>query len=483
VGRARDLHRCGECGAVSLRWAGRCPTCGAWNALVEEPGPDVSGTCADAAAAERLAARQPAAPVELAGVDLEASAPIETGIGELDRVLSGGLLPGSVTLLGGPPGIGKSTLLLQCLSSATGRGVPSMLVAAEESGPQVRRRAERLGAAAPGLQLLVTTDLRDVCAAVGEHRPRLVVVDSIQTLADPAVGPAAGTLAQVRECAAALVRLARERETAVVLAGHVTKEGALAGPRALEHVVDSVLEFEGERHHALRLLSATKHRFGGTDELGVFEMTRRGLVGIADPSGLLLSDRHAGVAGSVVVPVLEGRRSFLVELQALVSRSSAASSRRSAEGLRPGRLALLLAVLERRLRVDLREFDVFASIVGGIRVAEPSADLGLALALVSAVSGAAIAPDVVACGEVGLSGEVRQVRNIGRRLGEASRLGFRRAVVPMSAPAPGGETGTGSGAGTGPGAESGSGAAGGRGMELLRVRTVADAVDRLLLAG
>jgi DNA repair protein RadA/Sms len=374
--------------------------------------------------------------VPLSEVDLAAEPTRPTGIGELDRVLGGGLVPGSVTLLGGEPGIGKSSLLLQAVAALARAGCRCLLVTAEESASQVRRRADRLGAVATGLHLLAETGLPEVLAAVDEVRPDLLVVDSIQTVIDPQVGAAPGTISQVRECAGRLVRQAKERSLTTVLVGHVTKDGALAGPRALEHLVDTVLGFEGDRHHALRLLRADKHRFGSTAELGVFEMTDAGLLGVPDPSGLFLADRHPGIAGSVVVPTLEGHRPLLVEVQALVARSQLPSPRRGAIGLDQRRLVLLLAVLDRRTELGFGNADVHASVVGGVRLVEPGADLAVALALASARTGVPVPDDVVACGEIGLGGELRQVGATPRRLAEAARLGFRRAVVPASAPDP-----------------------------------------------
>jgi DNA repair protein RadA/Sms len=375
-----------------------------------------------------------AAIVELSAIDTACTPPMPTGVRELDRVLGGGLIPGSVTLIGGEPGIGKSTLLLQCLAGLAGAGHPGLLVAGEESPAQVRRRADRIGVATDGVRVLADTDLDTVLAAIAELVPPVVVIDSIQTLTDASIGSGAGTVAQVRECSAALVQAAKSTGVAILLVGHVTKDGALAGPRALEHVVDTVLSFEGDRHHAVRLLSAGKHRFGATGELGVLEMTERGLIGVDDPSGMLLAERRPGIPGSVVIPLAEGPRPILIEMQALVARSALANPRRSAQGIGSGRLALLVAVIEQRLGLSLREMDVFASVVGGAKVSETAADLGLGLALVSAATDIALPADLVACGEVGLGGEVRQVARMERRLGEAKRLGFRRAVVSASSP-------------------------------------------------
>ena len=371
-------------------------------------------------------------PAPIDSIDASIGAPVATGIAELDRVLGGGLVPGSVTLLGGEPGIGKSTLLLQLLAAAQGK---TLYVTAEESAQQVRLRAERLGALKDSLWLLPEMSLPHIVRAIDDVQPTLVVVDSIQTVADPELGSTPGSVVQVRGCAHRLVQEAKRRNLPVVLVGHVTKEGGLAGPRVLEHVVDTVLSFEGERHHALRLLRAAKHRFGPTNELGLFEMTEAGLVGVPDASSLFLADRRTGVPGSVVVPTLEGQRPLLVELQALTNPlSGGVQPRRSAQGVDHGRLSMLLAVLERRARVSLAQHEVYASVVGGIKLNEPGADLGLCLALVSAITNTPLPADLVVCGEVGLAGEVRQVGHISHRITEAARLGFTRAIVPGNSP-------------------------------------------------
>ncbi|MBA3653000.1 MAG: DNA repair protein RadA [Actinobacteria bacterium] len=419
--KVRTRHRCTECQATAPRWTGRCNDCGAWNSIVEDVG---AATGVGAAASVG----------RLSNVGGDSAAPIATGIDELDRVLGGGLVPGSVTLLGGEPGIGKSTLLLQALGAVAAGGRSALLVSAEESAQQVRLRAERLGAAPPDLWLAAETDLARVLAAAGEVLPDVMVVDSIQTIADAELPSAQGSVVQVQACAHALVALAKQRGTSVVLVGHVTKDGSLAGPRALEHLVDTVLSFEGERHHALRLLRAVKHRFGATGELGLFEMGEAGLVGVPDPSGLFLGDRQHGSPGSAVVPAIEGRRPLLVEIQALVVPSSLSQPRRSAQGLDGGRLSLLLAVLARRAYTGVGNADVYASAVGGVRIVEPAADLALSLAIASSINDRALPDDLVACGEVGLAGEVRQVAHLERRLAEAARLGFRRALVPPSTP-------------------------------------------------
>ena len=384
----------------------------------------------------RVASSAASRPVPIADVDVDRSGPRPTGLGELDRVLGGGLVAGSVTLLGGEPGIGKSTLLLQALAAMASGGDKALLVTAEESARQVRLRAERLDALVPALHLAAEGALPAILGHLAELRPDVVVVDSIQTISDPELGSVPGSVTQVRECAQRLVVAAKELGVRIVLVGHVTKDGSLAGPRVLEHVVDTVLSFEGDRHHALRLLRAVKHRFGPSEELGLFEMGERGLVGVPDASGLLLTDRRCGVPGSVVVPTMDGHRPLLVEVQALVSPSKLPQPRRSAQGLDHGRLTLLLAVLARRAGLGaFGDSDVYASAVGGVRVAEPGADLALALALVSSLTDRPLPSDLVALGEVGLGGELRQAVQMPRRLAEAARLGFRRAVVPVSAPA------------------------------------------------
>lgn len=463
--RARSIHRCTDCGGATSRWVGRCPACGAWNTLVEEL--DVPTAAGPGGSAGPAPGRPGGGdrPVLVRDVSASGLRPSRTGLDELDRVLDGGLVPGSVTLVAGEPGIGKSTLLLQALGAMADRGRRCLLVSGEESKTQVQSRARRLGTLADTLWVVSETCLPDILAAISEVEPDVCVVDSIQTLFDPALESAAGSVAQVRHCAARLVEAAKREVgagpgTAVVLVGHVTKEGAIAGPRVLEHVVDTVLSFEGDRHHGLRLLRAVKHRFGPTGELGLFEMGSEGLSAVADPSAHLLGDRRPGIPGAVVLPAMEGARPLLVEVQSLVvPAASSAPARRSTQGLDAGRLPLLLAVLDRRAGLDLSGLEVYVSVVGGVKVTEPAADLAVIMALASAYSGFSLPVDTVAFGEVGLGGELRQVVHAPRRLAEAARLGFRRAVVPASvkeAPA---------------------------GLELVKVRTVFDAVDQLGPAG
>ena len=354
-----------------------------------------------------------------------------TGIAEFDRVLDGGLVPGSVTLLSGEPGIGKSTLLLQIAAAWSGR---ALYVSAEESAQQVRLRAERLGAANPNTFLVSAMSLGDIVNAVDKVKPSLVIVDSVQTIADETIESAPGSVTQVRECAFRLVQEAKARNASVILVGHVTKDGNIAGPRLLEHVVDTVISFEGDRLHPLRMVRAIKHRFGTTNELGLFEMTESGLLGVPDASNMLLNDRQQGVAGSVVVPTIDGQRPMLVEVQALTTKVAAGMTpRRSSQGLESSRLAMLLAVLERRTAAAFSNLEVYVSVVGGLKLSDPGSDLGFCLALVSAALDKPARAHLAAIGEVGLGGEVRHVNHLERRVSEAERMGFTEILVPASA--------------------------------------------------
>ncbi len=423
--RAKLVHVCSECGTSHPKWAGRCAGCGDWNTLVEDV--EVAGT-----ADEPVAASSRPGPTRIGDVGTEHGDPVPTRIAELDRVLGGGLVAGSVTLLGGEPGIGKSTLLLQLLGGWTG---PTLYVTAEESAQQVKRRAERLGATRDDLWLHAETSLPHVLEAIDRIRPELVVIDSIQTVSDPGLGSLPGSVGQVRGCAQRLVNEAKERDVSIVLVGHVTKDGGLAGPRVLEHVVDTVLQFEGDRHHALRLLRASKHRFGPTNELGLFEMATTGLLAVPDASSLFLADRRTGVPGSAVVPTMEGQRPIVVEVQALASPSvPGVPPRRSALGLDGARLSMLMAVLGRRSRVQVGDHDVYSSTAGGVKLSEPGLDLGVCLAVVSAIRDQPLPSDLAMFGEVGLGGELRQVGQAQRRFTEAARLGFRRVVAPSNSP-------------------------------------------------
>ncbi|HUR76414.1 MAG TPA: DNA repair protein RadA [Acidimicrobiales bacterium] len=425
MAKTRAIYRCQSCGAAHPKWAGQCGYCQEWNTLVEEAeGPRSTAAYAGPAAKA----------VPLTSVDASEAQARPTWVGEFDRVLGGGLVPGSVTLLGGEPGIGKSTLTLQLLGSIARSGRRGLLVSAEESPQQVQLRAGRLGAQHDGVWIVAETSMPAILGAVADVQPDLLVVDSIQSVFDPDLDSSPGSVTQVRECAHALVLAAKASGVATILVGHVTKEGALAGPRVLEHVVDTVLSFDGDRHHALRLLRAAKHRFGATGELGLFEMREEGLVALEDPTELLLGDRRPDLAGSCVVPIMEGRRTLLVEVQALVSPTSAPMPRRAVQGIESSRLATMLAVLERNSSFRFGDKDVYVSAVGGVRVNEPAGDLGVAIALASTSSETQVPADVVAIGEVGLGGEIRRVGHMERRLAEAARLGFARAIVPAATP-------------------------------------------------
>jgi DNA repair protein RadA/Sms len=429
--RATSTYRCQECGFASPK-PGTCPDClragGAYVQLVEE-------RAAPRAAARRTGAPAATRPQPLRDVVLERGDRLATGIAELDRVLGGGVVRGSLVLIGGDPGIGKSTLLLQAARALAKARPPVLYVSAEESAAQVKLRADRLGIAGDGLLLWAENDLNAVQAALDDVKPQTLVVDSIQTVFLPDLESAPGSVAQVRECAARLMTQAKGRGLATFLVGHVTKDGAIAGPRVLEHLVDTVLYFEGEQHHAYRVLRAVKNRFGSTNEIGVFEMAERGLVEVTNPSGFFLSERPVDAPGSVVVASLEGTRPMLLELQALVSRASFGTPRRTVLGADYNRVCVLLAVLEKRGSLPIGNQDVFVSVAGGGRVVEPAADLAIVAAAASSYLERPLPGDVVVLGEVGLTGEVRAVAGVEVRLRAAAQLGFRSAVVPRSAAA------------------------------------------------
>ena len=418
---ARAAYRCTDCGWQAARWAGRCGECQAWGTVSEVGAPRLRAVAAGPVTG-------PARPI--GEVDVAAARARPTGLAELDRVLGGGLVPGAVLLLAGEPGVGKSTLLLEVAARVARPDAPTLYVTAEESAEQVRLRAERVGALAPHLYLAAETDLAAVLGHVEDVRPAVLVVDSVQTVTTAGADGAAGGVAQVREVAAALTRVAKERGISTVLVGHVTKDGAVAGPRTLEHLVDVVLHFEGDRHARLRLVRAVKNRYGATDEVGCFDLGDGGLVGLADPSGLFLSRHGEPVPGTCVTVTLEGRRPLVAEVQALVATGTPGSPRRATSGLDASRVAMVLAVLERRGNVRVGTSDVYAATVGGVRLGEPATDLAVALAVAGAAGDATLPGDVVAVGEVGLAGEVRPVSGVPRRLAEAARLGFRVALVP-----------------------------------------------------
>ncbi len=409
---------CSECGATAGSWLGRCPGCGAFGTLVEE----LHGTDG------RPARGTPRVPERLGDVRVSEAARLLTGVPELDRVLGGGLVPASLVLVGGEPGVGKSTLLLAALGAIARSGRSALLVTGEESVAQVRLRAERLGGA-DDVSILAETELESVCATLERDRPAVCVIDSVQTLHAAELGSAPGSVAQVREAAARLLRVAKQSGVATVLVGHVTKDGAVAGPRVLEHLVDCVLQFEGDRYHAHRILRAVKNRFGSTNELGVFEMTSTGLVGVPDPS-TVFGTTHAREIGAAVAVTLEGTRPLLLEIQALVSRTDLAMPRRVGTGVDPKRLAMIVAVLARHAGVPLGTADVFVNVAGGVRIDEPGADLGIAFAIASAARGAPLVDGVAAFGELGLTGRLRPAAQAERRLEECAKLGVEVAVVP-----------------------------------------------------
>ncbi|WP_433290264.1 DNA repair protein RadA [Pseudonocardia sp. CA-142604] len=422
---ARGGYRCVECGHLAAQWVGRCPSCQAWGSLEE------SAPVAAAPARKRVAAGAPTAPARrIADVALDSARSRPTGVSELDRVLGGGLVPGSVVLLAGEPGVGKSTLLLEVAAKAASAG-RVLYVTGEESAGQVRLRAERTGAVHDELYLAAESDLGAIVGHIDELRPDLLVVDSVQTMSTGDADGSPGGVTQTRAVTVALTGLAKERGLPVLLVGHVTKDGAIAGPRVLEHLVDVVLAFEGDKHSTLRMVRGVKNRFGPADEVGCFELRDQGIVGMPDPSGLFLA-RFGGppVPGTAVTVVMDGRRPLPAELQALVTGKDIPSPRRAVSGLDNARIAMLLAVLEKRAGVRLHDAEVYAATVGGMRVVEPAADLALALAITSARRDVALPPDVVVLGEIGLAGEVRRVTGLDRRLAEAARLGFTHALVP-----------------------------------------------------
>ena len=429
MAKTKTAFFCTECGNETARWQGQCPACGDWNTLAEELKPkQAKSRSAPRRAPGRTASA--AAPARLRSVESGATARWPTGIPELDFVLGGGVVPGSLILLGGEPGIGKSTLLLQVAARLESGGRRTLYVSGEESAAQVRLRADRLGAGAGDVVFLGETDLGSILSTAEEVQPDVLVVDSIQTTYTGDLDGAPGNVTQVRECAARLQRLAKETGTAVCLVGHVTKGGTVAGPRTLEHIVDTVLYFEGSRSLDHRVLRANKNRFGGVDEIGVFRMTAEGLEAVESPSELFLGERSGGVSGSAVVSSLEGTRPLLVEVQALCSRSAYGAPQRVATGFDRKRLSLLLAVLEKRAGLAFGDQDVFLNAVGGVRLREPAADAGVVAALASGLLDRTIPPDALFVGEVGLGGELRAVGQLERRLAEAERLGFRTAYVP-----------------------------------------------------
>jgi DNA repair protein RadA/Sms len=426
VAKVKTNFICQQCGVSSHAYLGRCPGCGAWNSMIE--------TIEERPQPARVGVRRPAElPQPLTALGATAVDRISVPISELDRVLGGGLVPGTLVLIGGDPGIGKSTLVLQAAAALAGVKGPVLYVSAEESAQQIRLRADRLGVRSGEVLVLSGTDLDEILASASAVSPSLLIVDSIQTVSVDDITSAAGSVSQVRECTARLMQWGKSRDIPIFIIGHVTKEGAIAGPRVLEHMVDAVLYLEGERHGHFRVLRAVKNRFGSTDEVGVFEMAESGLREVRNPSEAFLEERNETATGSSVAVTVEGTRPILVEVQALTTPSAFGLPRRSANGLDAGRLQLLVAVLQKRVGLGLGGQDVYANVVGGMRIGEPAADLAVALAIASSFRDRPIDSRLVAIGEIGLSGELRSVGQVERRLGEARRLGFDKAIIPASA--------------------------------------------------
>jgi DNA repair protein RadA/Sms len=424
MARAKAVYLCSECGGQSLKWQGQCPHCQAWNTLIEG--------VAEAAPSNRFSVGGDSAPVRsIAEIDAVDVPRFSSGLAEFDRVLGGGLVAGGVILLGGDPGIGKSTLLLQSLGALASER-RALYISGEESGAQIALRARRLGVSGGDLQVLAEIQLERIQRALEAHKPDIAVIDSIQTLYSEALTSAPGSVAQVRECAAQLTRFAKQSGVTVILVGHVTKEGALAGPRVLEHIVDTVLYFEGDTHSSYRLVRAIKNRFGAVNELGVFAMTERGLKGVNNPSALFLSQHRDPVAGSCVMVTQEGSRPLLVEIQALVDDAHAPNPRRLSVGLEQNRLALLLAVLHRHAGIAAHDQDVFINAVGGVKITEPAADLAVLCAIQSSLRARPLPRGLVVFGEVGLAGEIRPAPRGQERLREAAKLGFALALIPKA---------------------------------------------------
>ena len=446
--KTKTIYTCTECGGQTLKWQGQCPHCTVWNTLVE--------TVAEKTTSRFQALTEPSKLQKLSQVDGQEEQRRSTGIGELDRVLGGGLVRGAVVLLGGDPGIGKSTLLLQALSLMDA-SCNAVYVSGEESPQQIAMRARRLAVAPDSLNLLAEIQLEKILSVLAAQKPDVAVIDSIQTVYSEALQSAPGSVAQVRECAAQLTRFAKTSGTAILLIGHVTKEGALAGPRVLEHMVDAVLYFEGDTHSSFRLVRAIKNRFGAVNELGVFAMTDRGLRGVSNPSALFLSQHGTQVPGSCVMVTQEGSRPLLVEIQALVDEAHAPNPRRLTVGLEQNRLAMLLAVLHRHAGIAAFDQDVFVNAVGGVKIDEPAADLPVLLAIVSSLKSKPLPEKLVAFGEIGLAGEIRPVQRGQERLREAAKLGFRLAIIPKANAPKGGI----------------------EGMEVMTVERVEEAIARL----
>ena len=424
---AKNVFTCQSCGWQSPKWLGKCPECNSWNTFAEE---DYAQIEVKAKSRSALYQRDP---VLLKDVQIKESSRIKTGINELDRVLGGGIVPGSVVLLGGDPGVGKSTISLQVSNQLSKSGHTVLYVSGEESVAQTKLRAKRLGKAhEDSIYIVNQTDLSYIVEHIQKIKPQVVIIDSIQVMFDPRISSSPGSVSQVRECAGLLTQLAKTTEIAIFIIGHVTKEGTIAGPRVLEHIVDTVLYFEGDRFSVYRIVRAVKNRFGSTNEIGVFEMAAEGLREVKNPSQIFLSERPTDVSGSVVTSVVEGSRPLLVEIQALVSKSSFGYARRRAQGFDYNRLSLLLAVLEKRVGLHLEAEDVYVNVAGGIKVEDPAADLAVAVAVASAFREQLVMPETAVLGEIGLAGEIRSISQAGLRINEAHKLGFKHCVLPKN---------------------------------------------------
>ena len=427
---ARTVYACQQCGAQARKWLGKCPDCGAWNSYVEERERAV-GSHQTTVSRAGLKLRD-AHPVSFAEIETQVDVREVTGIEEFDRVLGGGIVPGSLVLIGGAPGIGKSTLLIAVADKLSKLYGKVLYISGEESERQIKLRGERLGLNPDSLFLLAETNLEKIFDEINRLEPRAIIVDSVQTVYSEKIESAPGSVSQVREAAGQFLLLAKNLTVPVFLIGHITKEGSIAGPKALEHIVDTVLYFEGERYHNHRILRAAKNRFGAANELGIFEMTGQGLVGVPNPSELFLSERPLGVSGSAVLAAMEGTRPMLVEIQALVSSSKYGTGRRTTQGIEINRVALLVAMLEKRVGLMMSGDDIFVNLVGGMSLDEPATDLGIVAAVVSSFRNIPINPHTIVFGELGLAGEVRATSQANFRLREAARLGFRRAVIPQN---------------------------------------------------
>jgi len=426
--KTKTVFNCSNCGYQSPKWLGRCPDCGSWNSFAEE------NYAAPAARVNDRISLYRDEPVLLKDVAASDASRFKTGLEEMDRVLGGGIVEGSVTLIGGDPGVGKSTISLQVSNQLASRGISVLYVSGEESLMQTKLRAQRLGGAQKheNLYIVNQTDLSLITEYIKKLKPQVAIIDSIQVLFEPSISSSPGSVSQVRECAGILTQLAKSSSTSIFIIGHVTKEGAIAGPRVLEHIVDTVLYFEGDRFSIYRILRAVKNRFGSTNEIGVFEMTSAGLAEVKNPSEIFLSERPKDVSGSVVVSVLEGSRPLLVEVQSLVSKSGFGYPRRRAQGFDFNRLNLLIAVLEKRMGLHLEAEDIFVNVAGGIKIEDPAADLGAAAAIASGFREQLILPEAVVLGEVGLAGEIRSISQAALRINEAQKLGFKRCVLPRN---------------------------------------------------